>query len=80
MSDIKNSSLADQGELRIEWALKEMPVINNLMKQLTTERPLQGLRISLSINKSQPREYVEEYNLKNGRAIRENDGCGKSCD
>ena len=50
MSDIKNSSLADQGELRIEWALKEMPVINNLMEQLTTERPLQGIRMSACLH------------------------------
>ncbi|RKZ94793.1 MAG: adenosylhomocysteinase, partial [Gammaproteobacteria bacterium] len=50
MSDIKNASLADQGELRIEWALKEMPVINNLMEQLTTERPLQGLRMSACLH------------------------------
>ena len=50
MSDIKNASLADQGELRIEWALKEMPVIKNLMAQLTTERPLQGLRMSACLH------------------------------
>ncbi|NOQ80673.1 MAG: adenosylhomocysteinase [Gammaproteobacteria bacterium] len=50
MSDIKNASLADQGELRIEWALKEMPVINNLMEQLTTERPLHGLRMSACLH------------------------------
>ena len=50
MSDIKNASLANQGKLRIDWALKEMPVINNLMKQLTTERPLQGLRMSACLH------------------------------
>jgi adenosylhomocysteinase len=46
MSDIKDLSLADQGELRIEWALKEMPVIHGLMQRLANERPLEGIRMS----------------------------------
>ena len=46
MSDIKDISLADQGGLRIDWALKEMPVIQGLMRDLTHERPLQGVQMS----------------------------------
>ncbi|MGD8484595.1 MAG: adenosylhomocysteinase [Thioalkalispiraceae bacterium] len=46
MSDIKDKTLARQGEARIEWALKEMPVIRALMQQLQDQRPLQGVRIS----------------------------------
>jgi adenosylhomocysteinase len=46
MADIKDLSLADQGEARIEWALKEMPVLRLLMQRLAKERPLQGVRIS----------------------------------
>jgi adenosylhomocysteinase len=46
MSDIKDLSLADEGERRIEWALKEMPVIRGLMQQLADNRPLQGVRMS----------------------------------
>ena len=46
MSDIKDVSLADQGELRTEWALKEMPVIRGLMQRVQSERPLEGVRIS----------------------------------
>lgn len=46
MSDIKDVSLAEQGELRIEWALKEMPVIRHLMQSLSSQRPLEGTRIS----------------------------------
>jgi len=50
MSDIKDESLAKQGESRINWSLKEMPVINNLMTQLSNERPLQGVRISACLH------------------------------
>ena len=46
MSDIKDALLADRGELRIEWALKEMPVIKGLMQQLSKQRPLEGVRMS----------------------------------
>jgi len=46
VSDIKDLSLATQGELRIEWALKEMPVIRGLMHRLANERPLDGVVLS----------------------------------
>ena len=50
MSDIKDISLAEQGEARIEWALKEMPVIKGLMQQLSRERPLEGIRLSACLH------------------------------
>jgi adenosylhomocysteinase len=46
MSDITDSSLAEQGVARIDWALSEMPVIRGLMDSLSDPQPLQGLRIS----------------------------------
>jgi adenosylhomocysteinase len=46
MSDIKDASLASAGESRIEWALKEMPVMQGLKQRLADERPLDGIRIS----------------------------------
>jgi len=46
MSDIKDAVLAEQGVARIEWALKEMPVIKGLMQKLSRQRPLEGIRMS----------------------------------
>lgn len=46
MSDIKDLTLAAQGEARIEWALKEMPVIRGLMQRLAGTRPLADVHIS----------------------------------
>ena len=46
MSDIKDPSLADKGEPRIEWALKEMPVLRNLMQRFKGDQPLAGIRLS----------------------------------
>ncbi len=44
--DIKDPSLADQGQERIEWAMTEMPVLQVLRGRFSTERPLAGARIS----------------------------------
>jgi adenosylhomocysteinase len=46
MSDISDRSLAEVGVKRIDWALKEMPVIRSLMDRYVESRPLQGVRIS----------------------------------
>jgi adenosylhomocysteinase len=44
--DIKDISLADQGQGRIDWALQEMPVMQNLMVRFAREKPLEGIHIS----------------------------------
>jgi len=44
--DIKDISLSEKGQARIEWALNEMPVIRSLMERFSRERPLEGVRIS----------------------------------
>jgi adenosylhomocysteinase len=44
--DVKDLSLAAAGRARIEWALQEMPVVRDITRRFTEQRPLQGLRIS----------------------------------
>ena len=46
MSDIRDNSLAESGVARIEWALKEMPVLRDLLLHLPQSKPLAGVRIS----------------------------------
>lgn len=41
--DIKDISLADNGLVRIEWACKEMPVMQLLLERFARERPLDGI-------------------------------------
>lgn len=48
--DVKDINLADQGRWRIEWALKEMPVIQSLMERFHKERPLDGVRVSACLH------------------------------
>ena len=45
-SDITSPGLADEGQRRIEWAAREMPVLRLLQQRFTEERPLAGLRLS----------------------------------
>ncbi len=44
--DVKDLSLAEQGRWRIDWALKEMPVMRSLMDRFNKERPLDGVKMS----------------------------------
>ena len=44
--DIKDINLAEQGRWKIEWALKEMPVMRSLMDRFAKERPLDGVKMS----------------------------------
>jgi adenosylhomocysteinase len=43
--DIKDPSLAADGRRRIEWAAREMPVLDEIRAQFERERPLDGIRI-----------------------------------
>ncbi len=43
---IKDITLADSGKDRIEWALKEMPLLQQLMARFAREKPLQGIPVS----------------------------------
>jgi len=45
-ADIKDPSLAAAGQLRIEWASREMPVIRLIRERFARERPLAGVNIS----------------------------------
>lgn len=48
--DIKNSSLADEGRLRIEWANQSMPVLDRIKKRFEKERPLEGIRVGACLH------------------------------
>ncbi len=47
---VKDPSLAAKGLKRIEWALREMPVVRKLMQQFSEEKPLNGVRISACLH------------------------------
>ena len=48
--DVKDLSLADEGLLRMEWAWKEMPVLQLIEEEFKQERPLEGVRIAACLH------------------------------
>ena len=45
-SDILDINLAREGELRTEWAEREMPVLRSIRERFEREQPLKGMRIT----------------------------------
>ncbi|MBI4312948.1 MAG: adenosylhomocysteinase, partial [Chloroflexi bacterium] len=48
--DVKDLSLAAEGQLRMEWAAREMPVTRLITERFQRERPLAGLRIAACLH------------------------------
>jgi len=48
--DVKDLALANEGNNRIEWAAREMPVIRLIRERFAKERPLDGLRIAACLH------------------------------
>jgi len=48
--DIKDSKLAEDGKLRIEWANQSMPVLNQIKKRFEEERPLEGIKMAACLH------------------------------
>jgi adenosylhomocysteinase len=48
--DVKDLSLAPEGRLRIEWASREMPVLQLIRDRFAKEKPLKGARISACLH------------------------------
>jgi adenosylhomocysteinase len=44
--DVKDTSLAQQGRLRIQWAAQEMPVLALIRERFEKEQPLKGIKLS----------------------------------
>jgi len=48
--DVKDLSLAEKGNNRIEWAAQSMPVLALIKKRFAKEKPLKGLRLGLCLH------------------------------
>jgi adenosylhomocysteinase len=48
--DIKDLHLADKGRFRMQWAAREMPVLDLIEARFAKERPLDGVRISACLH------------------------------
>src|SRR5512133_2498487 len=48
--DVKNLSLADKGQGRIDWAGRTMPVLKQIQARFEKQKPLKGLRLSACLH------------------------------
>ncbi len=48
--DIKNASLAKEGKKKIEWAAKDMPVLEIIRKDFAKRKPLKGITLSACLH------------------------------
>jgi len=48
--DVKNIKLAEGGKKRIQWAAKDMPVLNSIKERFARELPLKGIKISACLH------------------------------
>lgn len=48
--DVKDMNLAEGGNLRMEWAEREMPVLRLIQKRFEKEKPLKGVRVSACLH------------------------------
>ncbi len=50
MSDIRDINLAPEGERKIAWAWRNMPVLRSIAEDFQREQPFAGLKITLSVH------------------------------
>src|SRR6185437_1111106 len=48
--DVKDTKLAGQGKLKIEWAAKQMPVLKSIQERFAKERPLAGTTLAACLH------------------------------
>ncbi len=48
--DVKDLGLAVEGNRRIEWAAREMPVLKQIREHFSKEKPLKGIRIAACLH------------------------------
>ena len=57
-SQIRNSSLFPDGELKIEWVKSHMPLLNALEREFSESRPFEGLKVALSVHLEAKTAYL----------------------
>jgi len=48
--DVKDLKLASEGKLRTEWAARDMPVLEQIRRRFSREKPLKGKRIAACLH------------------------------
>lgn len=60
MNEIADISLAPQGQLKIDWVRRNMPVLRSIEADFAREKPLAGLKVVLSVHLEAKTAYLCE--------------------
>ncbi|HVP26407.1 MAG TPA: adenosylhomocysteinase [Candidatus Bathyarchaeia archaeon] len=66
---VKDPALAYQGHLQIEWASKHMPVLNQIKKRFSEEKPLKNLTLSACLHVTKETGVLVETFLAGGAKV-----------
>ena len=58
MNDIFDIALATEGERKIEWVRRNMPVLRGIEADFAESRPFAGLKIALSVHLEAKTAYL----------------------
>jgi adenosylhomocysteinase len=67
--DIKDINLARKGRLRIEWAAREMPVLESIKARFVRERPLKGMKVAACLHVTTETANLMETLKAGGAAV-----------
>ena len=57
-SQIKDISLAPEGERKIAWVMEHMPVLNRLKREYESEKPLKGHTVAMCLHLEAKTAYL----------------------
>jgi len=66
---VKDTALAPQGHLQIEWASKHMPVLNQIKKRFNKEEPLKGLTLGACLHVTKETAVLVDTFLAGGAKV-----------
>ena len=68
-SKVKDTSLAPKGSLQIQWASEHMPVLNQIKKRFTKEKPLKGLTLGACLHVTKETAVLVDALLAGGAKV-----------
>jgi adenosylhomocysteinase len=66
---VKDTSLASKGSLQIEWASEHMPVLNQIKKRFSKEKPLKNLTLGACLHVTKETAVLIEAFLAGGAKV-----------
>ena len=66
---VKDASLAPQGNLQVEWASERMPVLRQIKKRFSEEKPLKGLTLGACLHVTKETAVLVETFLAGGARV-----------